>query len=124
MRRGATDPWTGVEALHWSVITFTTVGLGDYTAMVPDELSLWTDVFGRQMWWFLFGLLLVAAIIDGVRDHFRISFVLNLLLAEQMMRKFVRSECCCCRRSNKVDPGSLSTSYVTKVASSRGLVES
>ena len=27
------EPWTGVEALHWSVITFTTVGLGDYTTM-------------------------------------------------------------------------------------------
>jgi hypothetical protein len=43
LRPTADPPWTPVEAFYWSIITFSTIGLGDYVPMTGTPASLWGD---------------------------------------------------------------------------------
>ena len=63
-----------------SVITFTTVGLGDYVKEVPTDHSLWEDSFSMSLWYVFFGLLIVAAIVNDARDHFQFSFLFAIFV--------------------------------------------
>lgn len=108
LRPTADPPWTPVEAFYWSIITFSTIGLGDYVPMTGTPASLWGDFLnGSQFWYIFLGLILLAAILNEAQEHCRLSSVFALLLVVPgIMAEMVTIEGCSscahcpCRRPN------------------------
>ena len=93
-------PWSAVEALHFSVITFTTVGLGDFVLQVGTPTSLWGDFFDTwQCWYIFFGLMCVAGVLAEAKYHFRVGFLYSLFITLPFMALLMAStETACFRR--------------------------
>jgi len=101
IRPDASEQWSSATAFHWSVITFTTVGLGDYVPMVPGRDSLWIDIFGPQLYYLFFGLMIVSALLNGAAQVFRLSFFTNFYVTFFWLKDFAAHELCCGRCGTK-----------------------
>lgn len=89
----AGDDWTVAEAIHFSVITFTTVGLGDYIPLCATDETLWGGMFGGPIFYTYFGLLIVGELVNGALEHASLNtlYVLGYLVWVLMIQ-FYRTE--------------------------------
>ena len=83
--------------VHRSIITFTTVGLGDYVAVCATSDSLWQDFFlSGEAYYLLFGLMITGDIVANSGEHFnRSAFYLAFCILPQTACEFVQTEFCC-----------------------------
>ena len=103
-RDHAVEDWPSATAFHWSVITFTTVGLGDYVPMVTSSDSLWDDIY-YQVWYIFIGLMVVASILNEAGNHFRLSFFFTVTVTTpRLVVRFFRTELGASSKTNSITP--------------------
>lgn len=89
----AGDDWSFAEAIYFSVITFATVGLGDYIPLCANEDTQWGGIFGGPIFYTYFGLLIVGELVNGALEHATINafYVMGYLVWE-LIGQFFRTE--------------------------------
>lgn len=91
------DQFSSAEALHWAIVTFSTVGLGDLVGLDSAHDSVWYGIMGNVgawIWYVFLGLMILAVVINEAAEHMRLSSLHAVFcIGPVVLQEFFLVEC-------------------------------